>query len=993
MANKRHRDRQDAVDVTLKRIMEACFPQETAALGLIADGTRRLEMIRRDHLKRLHASVKVVGGVPAGGLLDSVDSTLDMDVDDDDDDGPISSSPLAFPSPSIMASTHPFTATSASSYPPTSAPPSLTRDPLTPPHHALTSSEHMDSIPLIIQECFSRAIDMAPDVAKGYVMRAQAYLTLGYVRSARMDANTAVALRPESLVVKELLKRVGDTERCTGMSGIAEHSFPAQSHEGKHPSETVLISACAQSLECTLCFSMLGDPVTAPCGHSWCRCCLLQSLSHANACPLCRRTLPPYIYFEKRPRNLTLSRIIDHIQTVIKSFPTSSVPSISVSSPPTCSTTAGACLELPPVTETSEATTAALAASKTIIIPIFVGPLVFPGVPCFMHIFEPRYRGMVSRLMKEGQRTFGLCLPEPKSDEGVETRVGRTGGASSKALMPCTLDAAVSSSEKSDGDEMDATGSGRVFESFPSSATVGVCTGGACQKYLPVGTLLRIRSCEPVMDQPEGELPRFLIDAVGVSRFRVLQRGLSDGGYNVALVERLEDVELDDEDQSLLSAAAAAAAAAAAETAVSGSDMDTSPPSVQQSRGITGSFEAPDYGSSLVRGGMERRASSHPGVASFSLGANGTETKEGCSPPRKDLCQVLSEASGIRFDFDCPVTAFFNSNFRCPSRPSMLRGSLSCASPTSPAGSLADGKGGSSSSFSSPQSDGVAFGSTRVPETGSKSAALMNMDEPPSTPPTPLSVCPFDAIKSFLSSQSSSLCRSSSTPLSSPHSSSTASSLTDHPTTSTHSSSPPPSSTHSGVNKHHRKKRDPYSRLSTLRCRLLSILSTLPPQARRHLDLLNGPPPVETAALSFWMANMAPVGDYRKYGMLTSTSVSERVEMVVDLFEEDGVMERLEATAALMVSGGRAAGGAGLACGCAVGSCSCRGRGGSRVRGRSGAVVGGENHHHHHHQHGGDSVLHQTNQRHHTAFVPPHQGGTRRGVPGDQYPDRQCSLM
>lgn len=40
--------------------------------------------------------------------------------------------------------------------------------------------------------------------------------------------------------------------------------------------------------ECVLCIKLLYDPVTTPCGHTFCRQCLIRSLDHNNKCPFCR---------------------------------------------------------------------------------------------------------------------------------------------------------------------------------------------------------------------------------------------------------------------------------------------------------------------------------------------------------------------------------------------------------------------------------------------------------------------------------------------------------------------------------------------------------------------------------------------------------------------------------------------------------------------------------------------------------------------------------
>jgi hypothetical protein len=43
--------------------------------------------------------------------------------------------------------------------------------------------------------------------------------------------------------------------------------------------------------DCPICFELLFDPVTSPCGHSFCRQCLARAIDHNPACPVCRCAL------------------------------------------------------------------------------------------------------------------------------------------------------------------------------------------------------------------------------------------------------------------------------------------------------------------------------------------------------------------------------------------------------------------------------------------------------------------------------------------------------------------------------------------------------------------------------------------------------------------------------------------------------------------------------------------------------------------------------
>lgn len=53
-----------------------------------------------------------------------------------------------------------------------------------------------------------------------------------------------------------------------------------------------------------------------------------------------------------------------------------------------------------------------LSLSLTKNIPIFVCTMSFPGIPCPLHVFEPRYRLMIRRCQESGSRRFGMCIYE-----------------------------------------------------------------------------------------------------------------------------------------------------------------------------------------------------------------------------------------------------------------------------------------------------------------------------------------------------------------------------------------------------------------------------------------------------------------------------------------------------------------------------------------------------------------------------------------------------
>ncbi|KAI0081820.1 hypothetical protein K474DRAFT_1656223 [Panus rudis PR-1116 ss-1] len=116
--------------------------------------------------------------------------------------------------------------------------------------------------------------------------------------------------------------------------------------------------------------------------------------------------------------------------------------------------------------------------------PIFVCQLSFPGMPMFLNFYEPRYRLMLRRCLATPRPRFGM-IPPPRSQPFA--------GASSSS-----------------------------------------------QQNYEYGTMLSIRNVQVL---PDGQCR---VEAWGTHRFRILERGVKDG-YAVARVERVEDVDNDEE--------------------------------------------------------------------------------------------------------------------------------------------------------------------------------------------------------------------------------------------------------------------------------------------------------------------------------------------------------------------------------------------------------------------------------------------------------------
>ncbi|XP_072295916.1 LON peptidase N-terminal domain and RING finger protein 1 [Eucyclogobius newberryi] len=144
--------------------------------------------------------------------------------------------------------------------------------------------------------------------------------------------------------------------------------------------EQTLSILSVSDFECPLCIRLFFEPVTTPCGHAFCKNCMERSLDHNHRCPLCKQPLQEY--FKNRKFNVTV--LLQDMMTRL--FPSQ-------------------------LTEREEIHNTEMAelSNLTKDIPIFVCTVAYPGIPCPLHIFEPRYRLMMRRCMETGTKKFGMC--------------------------------------------------------------------------------------------------------------------------------------------------------------------------------------------------------------------------------------------------------------------------------------------------------------------------------------------------------------------------------------------------------------------------------------------------------------------------------------------------------------------------------------------------------------------------------------------------------
>ncbi|XP_051558444.1 LON peptidase N-terminal domain and RING finger protein 2 isoform X2 [Myxocyprinus asiaticus] len=135
--------------------------------------------------------------------------------------------------------------------------------------------------------------------------------------------------------------------------------------------------------ECSLCMRLYYEPVTTPCGHTFCLKCLERCLDHNPNCPLCKENLSEYL--ATRAYNITLL-----MEEVLQRY---------------------LCEELAERRILHEEEMKELS-NLNLEVPIFVCTMAFPTIPCPLHVFEPRYRLMIRRSMETGTKQFGMCIAD-----------------------------------------------------------------------------------------------------------------------------------------------------------------------------------------------------------------------------------------------------------------------------------------------------------------------------------------------------------------------------------------------------------------------------------------------------------------------------------------------------------------------------------------------------------------------------------------------------
>ncbi|KAG7467274.1 hypothetical protein MATL_G00151520 [Megalops atlanticus] len=155
---------------------------------------------------------------------------------------------------------------------------------------------------------------------------------------------------------------------------------PGTMTKGREVPPELLDSA---DMECSLCMRLFYEPVTTPCGHTFCLKCLERCLDHNPTCPLCKENLSEYI----ATRGYNKTHLMEEVLQRYMSEELAERKKIHEE-------------ELKELSNLNQE------------VPIFICTMAFPTIPCPLHVFEPRYRLMIRRSMETGTKQFGMCIAD-----------------------------------------------------------------------------------------------------------------------------------------------------------------------------------------------------------------------------------------------------------------------------------------------------------------------------------------------------------------------------------------------------------------------------------------------------------------------------------------------------------------------------------------------------------------------------------------------------
>ncbi|GLI64935.1 hypothetical protein VaNZ11_008336 [Volvox africanus] len=279
-------------------------------------------------------------------------------------------------------------------------------------YHALFDLDPTSLAQMALKDA-ERAVAVRPNWAKTHSRKGAALFLLERFYEAREAYLEGLALEPTNSMLQEGMREVqavlagdGETEGTAAAAAAGTAPFSAKRQRSFGGSS---LRSDLDDWDCSLCAQLLFEPVTTPCGHTFCRECFARAMDHRPRCPYCRTVL--HVARDSLPVTITLANIIS--RAFPEEYEQRRVEMTAGAGGPVAGEGAAASGD---GAATAAAGTAPEAVQRTLTLPLFVMSLLMPGESMALNIFEPRYRLMVRRVM-EGSRRLGMAQARRDASE------------------------------------------------------------------------------------------------------------------------------------------------------------------------------------------------------------------------------------------------------------------------------------------------------------------------------------------------------------------------------------------------------------------------------------------------------------------------------------------------------------------------------------------------------------------------------------------------
>uniref|UniRef100_A0A8C8S6A4 LON peptidase N-terminal domain and ring finger 2 n=1 Tax=Pelusios castaneus TaxID=367368 RepID=A0A8C8S6A4_9SAUR len=199
----------------------------------------------------------------------------------------------------------------------------------------------------------------------------------------KKSLGTIFSRLPGARLKRKLSDDLGDLQSLDVANKIPKKDTVLENSATLALREIPAILVDASDFECSLCMRLFYEPVTTPCGHTFCLKCLERCLDHNPHCPLCKEELSEFLASRTYKKTLLTEELI------VRYLPEELAERKKVYEE-----------EMKELSNLNKD------------VPIFVCTMAFPTIPCPLHVFEPRYRLMIRRCMETGTKQFGMCLAD-----------------------------------------------------------------------------------------------------------------------------------------------------------------------------------------------------------------------------------------------------------------------------------------------------------------------------------------------------------------------------------------------------------------------------------------------------------------------------------------------------------------------------------------------------------------------------------------------------